>query len=143
MRKNIIHILLSSFGVLIISLNHTQQIMALSINELFTSKPEIVEVLKLNVPSSLRKDWIDSEKESWEPWLKSQQGFLGRQLFWNKDTEEAILLIGWESRAKWKSIPQSEIEIVQNTFVNIARFKTGIKEGNPFPLTYEGELLPQ
>ena len=108
-----------------------------------SSNPEIIEHLKLNVPSAQKEEWIYSEKQSWEPWLNEKKGFLGRQLFWDKEKQEATLLISWASRSDWKSIPNEEIDLIQERFEEIARLQTGIKEGNPFPLVYEGELIPQ
>ncbi len=103
----------------------------------------IVEHLRLDVPKRVKEAWLTSEEKSWEPWLLKQDGFLGRQLFWDPKTEEATLMIVWESRSAWKSIPQSEIEIVQKDFESIARLETGKGTGNPFPLVFEGELNPQ
>ena len=68
---------------------------------------------------------------------------IGRQLFWDPKEEEATLLIGWESRADWKSISQTAINLVQHDFEKIARKETGEPSGNPFPLIFEGELNPE
>ena len=106
-------------------------------------KGAIVEHLKLSIPTKFKKAWLKAEKRSWEPWLSKQNGFLGRQLFWDPKLEEATLLISWETRSVWKSISQSEINLVQQDFEEIARKETGITNGNPFPLIYEGELTPQ
>ena len=106
-------------------------------------KESIVEHLRLDVPKREKQAWLNSEKKSWEPWLLKQDGFLGRQLLWDPKTEEGTLLIGWKSRSDWKSIPQSEIELVQQKFERIARLETGEETGNPFPLVFEGELNPQ
>tara|TARA_B100000965_G_scaffold38581_1_gene28443 strand:+ start:221 stop:676 length:456 start_codon:yes stop_codon:yes gene_type:complete len=103
----------------------------------------IVEHLKLEVPKKFKKAWIKAEEGSWEPWLLKQDGFLGRQLFWDPKNEEATLLIGWKSRAIWEKISQKEINIVQQDFERIARKETGEITGNPFPLIYEGELNPE
>ena len=105
-------------------------------------KESIVEHLKLEVPEKFKNAWMKAEEGSWEPWLLKQDGFLGRQLFWDPKAEEATLLIGWKSRAIWKNISQSEINIVQQDFERIAREETGDINGNPFPLIYEGELNP-
>ena len=131
------------FAALISLLGHTEKVYSLPLNQLFGVKSEVVEYLKLKVPTYFRQEWLSAEKESWEPWLKGKEGFIGRQLLWDKDHEEAILLISWSSRAQWKSIPQSEIESVQRHFEEIARLKTATKSGNPFPLIFEGELIPQ
>tara|TARA_B100000945_G_scaffold240435_1_gene196519 strand:+ start:61 stop:516 length:456 start_codon:yes stop_codon:yes gene_type:complete len=106
-------------------------------------KESIVEHLKLEVPKEFKNAWLKAEEGSWEKWLLKQDGFLGRQLFWDPKVEEATLLIGWESRAIWKNISQSEINLVQQNFENIARKETGKNSGNPFPLIYEGELNPE
>ena len=43
----------------------------------------VIEELRLKVPSDIKVTWLNAEKEIWEPWLSSQDGFLGRQLFWD------------------------------------------------------------
>ena len=37
----------------------------------------------------------------------------------------------------------AEVETVQERFETLAREQTGQPHGNPFPLLFEGELLPQ
>ncbi len=103
----------------------------------------IVEHLKLEVPKKYKNAWLKAEKRSWEPWLLKQDGFLGRQIFWDPNAEEATLLIAWESRGVWKRISQKEINLVQQNFEKIAREETGEISGNPFPLIFEGELNPE
>ena len=103
----------------------------------------VVEHLRLQVPKQSREDWMVAERGSWEPWLKQQPGFLGRDLFWDPETEEGTLLIRWSSREAWKSISMAEVETVQGRFEMLAREQTGQNQGNPFPLVFEGELLPQ
>ena len=109
------------------------------------SQGVVIEHLRLQVPKEYRQAWLSAEKKSWEPWLKTQSGFLGRKLFWDQRNEEATLMIKWSTRENWKNIPQKEINLVQDQFEKIARAEIG-KENeviNPFPLIFEGELLPQ
>ena len=40
----------------------------------------LTEELRLKVPADVKAAWLNAEKEIWEPWLSSQDGFLGRQL---------------------------------------------------------------
>ena len=122
---------------------NVKNIQAESLLKVNFPKESIVEHLKLDVPKKFKHAWLKAEEGSWEPWLLKQNGFLGRQLFWNPKDEEATLLIGWKSRDLWKSIPQSEINFVQQEFEKIARKETGEISGNPFPLIYEGELIPE
>ena len=37
----------------------------------------------------------------------------------------------------------AEVETVQERFETLAREATGQRQGNPIPLVFEGELLPQ
>jgi uncharacterized protein (TIGR03792 family) len=124
-------------------LGNVKNIQAESLLKANFPKESIVEHLKLDVPKKFKNAWLKAEEGSWEPWLLKQDGFLGRQLFWDPKVEEATLLIGWESRAVWKSISQAEINIVQQDFEKIARKETGEISGNPFPLIFEGELNPE
>ena len=102
----------------------------------------VVEELRLKVPTDVKAVWLNAEKEIWEPWLSSQNGFLGRQLFWDKEKEEALILVNWETKKLWKSIPMSEVNVVQQKFE--ANVKAALKVGeNPFELIYEGELDKQ
>ena len=146
-RKNFIE---ETFSFLFISLiilstifGNVKNIQAESLLKVNFPKESIVEHLKLEVPKNFKNAWLKAEEESWEPWLLKQDGFLGRQLFWDPKAEEAILLIGWESRALWKNISKLEINLVQQDFEKIARNETGTTSGNPFPLIYEGELNPE
>ena len=102
----------------------------------------VVEHLRIQVPDQARDAWMEAERGSWEPWLTQQKGFLGRDLLWDPTSQEGTLLIRWSSREAWKAIPQEEVEAVQQRFELIARQALGQVEGNPFPLVYEGELLP-
>ena len=67
---------------------------------------------------------------------------LGRQLFWDKEKEEALILVNWKSKKLWKNIPISEVNTVQEKFENNVKTALNLKE-NPFKLIYEGELNQQ
>tara|TARA_B100001248_G_scaffold7156_1_gene4942 strand:+ start:397 stop:843 length:447 start_codon:yes stop_codon:yes gene_type:complete len=102
----------------------------------------VTEELRLKVPAAAKAAWLSGEKEIWDPWLSSQEGFLGRQLFWDKEKEEALILLNWESKKLWKSIPMLEVNVVQEKFEDY--IKTALNVGsNPCELIYEGELHKQ
>ena len=102
----------------------------------------VIEELRLKVPADVKAAWLKAEKEIWDPWLSSQNGFLGRQLFWDKEKEEALILVSWESKKLWKSIPMSEVNVVQGKFEDNVKTALNISK-NPFELIYEGELDKQ
>ena len=134
---------LISLIMLITLFGNLKNVQAESLFRVNFPRESIVEHLKLDVPEKYKVAWLKAEQGSWEPWLLKQDGFLGRQLFSDSKAEEATLLIGWKSREVWKSITQSEINLVQQEFEKIAREETGASSGNPFPLIYEGELNPE
>ena len=102
----------------------------------------VVEELRLKVPTSFKEVWIENERKIWEPWLASQEGFLGRQLFWDKEKEEALILVNWKSKKLWKSIPISEVNVVQEKFEDNVKNALNIRK-NPFELIYVRELDKQ
>ena len=99
----------------------------------------VIEEFRIKVPSDYKKVWLMAEKKIWDPWLSIQDGFLGRQLFWNKDKEEALILVNWKSKKLWKSISMREVNEVQAKFEENVKTSLNISE-NPFILIYEGEL---
>ena len=146
-KKNLIEFFLSFLFVSLIFLStifgNVKNIQAETLLKVNFPKESVVEHLKLDVPKEFKNAWLKAEEGSWEPWLLKQDGFLGRQLFWDPKVEEATLLIGWESRTIWKNISQTEINQVQKDFEKIARKEIGEMSGNPFPLLFEGELTPE
>ena len=99
----------------------------------------VIEELRLKVPTPYKEVWLKTEKKIWEPWLSSQDGFLGRQLFWDKEKEEALILVNWKSKKLWKSIPIKEVNAVQQKFEDNVKNALNVSK-NPFELIYEGEL---
>ena len=102
----------------------------------------VTEQLRLKVPADVKAAWLNAEKEIWEKWLSSQDGFLGRQLFWDKEKEEALILVNWKSKKLWKSISMTEVNKVQEKFEDNVKAALNLEE-NPFELIYEGELDKQ
>ena len=108
-----------------------------------TSQNQLVtEELRLKVPADMRDVWLNAEKNIWEPWLSNQDGFMGRQIFWDKEKEEALILVNWKNKKLWKNIPMSEVNKVQEKFENNVKTSLNVIE-NPFELIYEGELDKQ
>ena len=102
----------------------------------------VIEELRIKVPAEGKLAWLNAEKEIWEPWLSSKDGFLGRQLFWDKEKEEALILVNWKSKKLWKSISMSDVNIVQEKFEDNVKTALNVSK-NPFELIYEGELNKQ
>ena len=102
----------------------------------------VIEELRLKVPSEFRDVWIKAEEKIWEPWLSVKDGFMGRQIFWDKEKEEALILVKWENKKLWKSISLKEVNQIQEKFEDSIKKSLNLSE-NPFNLIYEGELEKQ
>ena len=102
----------------------------------------ITEELRLNVPCKYKETWLKAEEEVWEPWLSKQDGFLGRQIFYNQQTEEALLLVKWKNRKLWKNISDEEVNRMQKIYDEAVISSLGV-ESNPFEFIFEGELIEQ
>ena len=139
---NLLNVVATCLAVLILLSGHPDISLAAFLDPDGGYDVAIIEHLRIQVPSEGRKAWLEAESGSWEPWLARQEGFIGRDLLWDPETEEGTLLIRWSSRDAWKAIPEHEVEAVQERFEQLARESTGQTKGNPFPLVFEGELLP-
>ena len=102
----------------------------------------VTEELRLKIPSKFKAVWIKAEKEVWDPWLSIQDGYLGRKIFWDKEKEEALILVNWKNKRLWKSISIEEVNEIQEKFEENVKTSLNLNV-NPFNLIYEGELVEQ
>ena len=105
----------------------------------------VVEMLRLDVPAAHRQIWLEAEASTWQPWLERQDGFLGRDLYWDPKLEQGILLIRWASRDQWKAIGAEAVDQVQQRFDAEVNSSIGreLDAGSAFPLLEAAELMPQ
>ena len=137
--KNLIKKVFVLLFVFIIFQLNVSNSLALQMNKL---NENIVEELRLSVPLKYKETWLKAEEEVWEPWLSKQDGFLGRQIFYNQKTGEALLLVKWKNRNLWKNISDEEVDKMQKIYEENVTSSLGVKT-NPFEFIYEGELFEQ
>ena len=102
----------------------------------------VTEELRLKIPSEFKEVWLKAEKEIWETWLSVQDGYLGRKIFWDKEKEEALILVNWKNKRLWKSISMKEVNEIQEKFEENVKTSLNVNV-NPFKLIYEGELVEE
>ena len=104
-------------------------------------EPITVEMLRLAVPAGLRDAWLKAEAEVWKPWLEQQPAYLGRDLYWDPQQEQAQVLIRWRSQQEWKAITEEEVAAVQARFVAATNKATGRDDKDPVPLAAVSQWL--
>ena len=130
-----------AFIVLVASFQYNSASVNAETMDIMKENP-ITEELRLRVPLEYKDNWIKAEKEVWEPWLANKKGFLGREIFYNKEKEEALVLVKWLNKKLWKSISIKEVGEIQSIFEE--NVKNDLKlDRNPFELIDEGELYFQ
>ena len=137
--KNLVRVFFALLLVVIVFYSNSSNAFDFSMNKIDQT---IVEELRLNVPNKYRETWIKAEQEIWEPWLSKQDGFLGRQIFYNQKKGEALLLVKWKNRNLWKNISDEEVNNIQKIYEEKVISSLGV-ETNPFEFIYEGELFEQ
>ena len=104
-------------------------------------EPVAVEMLRLTVPAGLRDAWLQAEAQVWKPWLEQQPAYLGRDLYWDPQQEQAQVLIRWRSQEGWKAITEEEVAAVQARFVAAVNQATAEDAADPLPLVAASRWL--
>ena len=137
--KNLIRMFFALLLIIIVFYSNSSNAFDFPMNKI---DENIIEELRLNVPNKYKETWIKAEEEIWEPWLSKQDGFLGRQIFYNQKKGEALLLVKWKNRNLWKNISDEEVNNIQKIYEEKVTSSLGV-ETNPFEFIYEGELFEQ
>ncbi|MEG4940229.1 TIGR03792 family protein [Microcoleus sp. F4-D5] len=70
----------------------------------------IIEWLKFKVPPEKWEAFIRRDEEVWTAGLRNFPGYLGKEIWVDAVEKEVVMLIRWETREQWKSVPQSTID---------------------------------
>ena len=77
----------------------------------------IVEWLRFRVPPSQRDLFLDKDKKIWTNTLQKYPGFVSKQIWLNPNqSEEIIIIIHWQNRELWKSIPEEDLAQIEQLF---------------------------
>ncbi|MBF2013995.1 MAG: TIGR03792 family protein [Rivularia sp. T60_A2020_040] len=76
-----------------------------------------IELLKFKIAPEYREQYIQRDAEIWTAALANYPGFIGKELWINpNDSTELVMVIRWETREQWKSIPKEEIDRITESF---------------------------
>jgi uncharacterized protein (TIGR03792 family) len=100
----------------------------------------VVEVLQMPVKAEQQACWLQAETEVWEPWLEHQQGYRGRELLWDPQRLQAVVLVGWANQASWDAIPAAAIAATEQRFNQQLRSCLNSDALTPLPLQWAGSM---
>jgi len=70
----------------------------------------VIEGLKFQVPPEKWEAFIRRDEEVWTAGLRSFPGFLGKEIWVDPVQNEVVIVIRWQTKELWKSVPQSVID---------------------------------
>lgn len=77
----------------------------------------VIEWLKVKVAAEHREKYIVNDAQVWTALLSQYPGFISKEV-WINPTEpsEVILVIRWESREAWASVPSDRLKQIEEQF---------------------------
>jgi uncharacterized protein (TIGR03792 family) len=100
----------------------------------------VIEWLKFRVDPQVREKFIQKDAEMWTATLARNPGFLGKEVWINPNApEEIILIIRWETRQAWKTVPEAMLAETEQYFAqemgedNYQMIETGEYQVRKFP----------
>ncbi|MFG6098339.1 TIGR03792 family protein [Leptothoe sp. ISB3NOV94-8A] len=77
----------------------------------------VIEWLKFRVEPAQRGRYLEIDEEIWTTALESYPGFLDKTTWLDPNhDDEVIFVIAWATREQWKSIPEEELEQINQRF---------------------------
>ena len=77
----------------------------------------VIEWLEFEVKPEFREKFIQIDRQVWTATLKQYPGFLGKDVWLNPNqVERLFLVIRWQTREQWKSVPQQTLVETEQEF---------------------------
>lgn len=78
----------------------------------------IIEFLSFHVPLAAQPAFLTQDAAIWTPALATSPGFLGKEVWRERDTPEQInLVIRWQAQADWDAMDKGLLAATQLAFV--------------------------
>lgn len=88
----------------------------------------IIEWLKFKINPAARETFIEKDNQTWTAAISKYPGFLGKEIWSESNSqEEIVIVIRWETLEHWKSIPQSALDKIEESFAKAM-------EGEPYQM---------
>lgn len=95
----------------------------------------VIELLKFKMNPAVRESFIQKDEEIWTTALTKYPGFLGKEVWINpNDKSEVVIVVQWETREQWKSIPQTDLDAIESKFDRSLEFTYEMVESSEYQM---------
>ena len=95
----------------------------------------VIELLKFKMNPTVRESFIQKDEEIWTTALTKYPGFLGKEVWINpNDQTEVVIVVKWETRELWKSIPQRDLDAIESKFDASLEFNYEMVESSEYQI---------
>ncbi|KST61930.1 TIGR03792 family protein [Mastigocoleus testarum] len=93
----------------------------------------VIELLKFKMDPAVREKFIQKDEDIWTNALRKYSGFLGKEVWINpNDKGEVTIIVQWETREQWKSIPQKDLDLIEAKFDSSLDFNYEMTESSEY-----------
>ncbi len=93
----------------------------------------VIELLKFKMDPAVRENFIQKDEDIWTNALRKYSGFLGKEVWINpNDKGEVTIIVQWETREQWKSIPQKDLDVIEAKFDSSLDFNYEMIESSEY-----------
>ncbi|MDJ0696362.1 MAG: TIGR03792 family protein [Cyanobacteria bacterium J06639_18] len=93
----------------------------------------VIELLKFKMDPAVREKFIQKDEDIWTNALRKYSGFLGKEVWINpNDKGEVTIIVQWETREQWKSIPQKDLDVIEAKFDSSLDFNYEMIESSEY-----------
>ena len=96
----------------------------------------VIEWLKFRVDPAQRARYLELDEDIWTAALQTYPGFLNKATWLDPNhDDEVIFVITWATREQWKSIPEEELDQINQRFDTTLGFDYDFLESKEFKLS--------
>ncbi|MGG6237411.1 TIGR03792 family protein [Nodosilinea sp. AN01ver1] len=83
----------------------------------------VIEWLTFAVAPENRENFIRLDNDIWTAALSQYPGFISKEVWISPDLhDQVVFMVRWQTREQWKSIPQEELDAVEQQFDEAVEF---------------------
>ncbi|VXD12648.1 TIGR03792 family protein [Planktothrix paucivesiculata] len=91
----------------------------------------VIEWLKFKVDPEQSELFIQKDEEVWTAGLQKIPGFIGKEVWFDREQQEIVMVIRWQSQEQWQAIPAKTLQELDE---KMGVFKVPILESRSYQI---------